>query len=102
MALATSPSSVNSNFSLDSVSDIVDISDDYTKPAEDEEDVLTLRMPVREKEGSLNSSMITVIVSLQGMLQVDVYCITDILFYYRSTTSAFVSVLTSSKENRRH
>jgi hypothetical protein len=103
MAFATSPSSVNSesNFSLDSVSDIVDISDDNTKPAEDEEDVLTLRMPVFEKEGYLNSSMITIIVSLQGMLQVVVHRFTDILFY-RSTTSTFVSILTFSKENRRH
>ena len=60
------PSSFSSNFSLsDSVSDVVtlDMTDDDTKPAasgeeEEEENVF-------EKEGSLNSSMITVIVSLQ-------------------------------------
>ena len=65
MAFATSPSSVNSNFSLsDSVSDIVilDMTDDYAKPAPDKE-VFEFQ-PVFEKEGSLNSSMITVIVSL--------------------------------------
>ena len=68
-ASVTSPFSVNSNFSFsDSVSDIValDMSDDYTKPPP--EDVFTFRS-LFEREGSLNSSMITIVVSLQGMLQ---------------------------------
>ena len=67
--VAPSPTSVNSNFSLsDSVSDIanLDMSDDYTNSPPDEE-AFTSR-PVLEKEGSLNSSMITVIVSLQRHL----------------------------------
>ena len=78
-----SPSSVDTIYSFsDSVSDVVtlDMSDDCSKPAPDEE-VFAFRTPtpVFEKEGSLNSSMITIIVSLQGMLAV--HCFTDILFY---------------------
>ena len=44
------------------------MSDDYTKPPPDEEDFTS--RPAIEKEGSLNSSMITIIVSLQSMLAV--------------------------------
>ena len=53
--------SVNSNFPLSNIATL-DMSDDYTKPPPDEED---FKSPVFEKEGSLNSSMITIIVSLQ-------------------------------------
>ena len=71
MVFASSPSSVNSNFSFsDSVSDM---SDDYTKPAkhEDEEleEELAFRIPtppVFVEVGSLNSLKITVIVSIQA------------------------------------
>ena len=55
------PSSAGSNFSLsDSVSDIVtlDMTDDYAPS------LFRAPMPVFEKEGSLDSSMIMVIVSL--------------------------------------
>ena len=110
---ATSPSSVNSNFSLsDFVSDTVALDMDI---GQGDIDTLNQRFPdkddqereirakaldeVFEKEGSLNSSMITVIVSLQHMLAVHYF--TDI-FFYRSTTFTFVLILTSSKENRRH
>ena len=61
MAFATSPSSVNSILPLsdsESVSDIVDMSDDYIKPADDDEDDLALWVPVKD-----SSSMITIIVS---------------------------------------
>jgi hypothetical protein len=91
MAFAPSPSSVNSNFSLSDSVVTLDMSDDSKLPRGEDF--------VFEKEGSLNSSMITVIVSLQSMLAVR--CFTDILFY-RLMTSTFVSILTSSKENRRH
>ena len=63
------PSSFSSNFSL-SDSDIVtlDMTDDDTKPAapgeeEEDESAFPTTMDVFEKEGSLNSSMITIIVS---------------------------------------
>ena len=94
MAFAPLPTSVYSNFSL-SESDIVtlDMSDDYKDEPAPSEEAFTL-----EKEGSLNSSMITVIVGLHRMLAVQ--CLTDILFY-RSKTSTFASILTSSKEDRR-
>ena len=67
MLFAPSPTSVNSNFSL-SDSDIsrVAMSDNYNQPVPNEEDFPS--RPVLEKEGSLNSSMITIIVSLQDML----------------------------------
>ena len=68
MVFALSPISVNSNFSLsDSLSDIatLDMRDDYNQAAPNEEDLPS--RPVYQ-EGSLNSSMITIIVSLQGML----------------------------------
>ena len=66
MAFTPSPTSVNSNsnFSLiDSISDIttLDMSDDNNQPAPNEEDFPS--RPSLEKEGSLNSLMITIIVS---------------------------------------
>ena len=77
MVFALSPTSVNSNFSLsDSLSDIatLDMRDDYNQTAPNEEDFPS--RPVYQ-EGSLNSSMITIIVSLQGMLALD-HLLTDI------------------------
>ena len=63
MAFTPSPPSVNSNFSLsDSVSDIatLDMTDIFAKPDPHK----VPEFPVFKEEGSLNSSMITVIVSL--------------------------------------
>ena len=100
MAFATSPSSANSIFSFgDSTSDVaaLDMHDDRTKPTPDKE-AFEFGTPT-PVEGSLNSSMITVVVSLQGMLAV--YCLTDI-FFYRSATSNFALILTFFKKNRRH
>ena len=94
-AFVLMPTSIYSNFSLsDSVSDIItlDMSDDYDRSAASDE-VFML-----EKEGSLNSLMITIIVSLRHIFVV--HCLTGILFY-RSTTSTFALILTSSKENWR-
>lgn len=104
MAFATLPPSVNSISSFsDSASDVatLDMYDNLIKPALDDKEVFEFGTspPVFEKEGSLNSSMITVIVSLRGALAA--HHLTDILVY-RSTTSTFASILTSSKENRRH
>ena len=82
--------SVISDFSLSDTVTVsaLEMSDDDTKPE-----------PTFEKEGSLNSSMITVIVGLQASRHC-VQCLK--LLFYRSTTSTFVSILISSKENRRH
>ena len=76
MAFAPSLTSVDSNFSLsDSVSDIASLdtsADDDTKPAVNEEDFTSGHV-----EDSLDNSIITVIVSLQGMLAV--LCLTGIV-----------------------
>ena len=103
MAFTPSPTSVNSNsnFSLiDSISDIttLDMSDENNQPALNEEDFPS--RPSLEKEGSLNSSMITIIVSPPSR-HASLHCFSGVIFY-RSTTPNFVSIPTSSKENRRH
>ena len=101
------PTSLNSNlnFSLsDSVSDIAtfDMPDDYTidKPAPNEK--VSTSQPVFEKEGYLNSSMITVIVSPSTALLYTFFYKIFSFFYRSKKTSNFVLILTSSKENRKH
>ena len=77
MAFAPSPisTSIDSNFSpIDSISDIttLDMSDENNdnnnQPAPNEEDFPSRFGSVLEKEGSLNSSMITIIVSPAKLL----------------------------------
>ena len=51
--------------------------------------------PVFEEEGSLNSSMIKVIVSLSSSCLLYYTALQTVLFYYRLTTFTFDSILTS-------
>ena len=73
-AMAFAPSPTNSNFSfIDSISEIttIDMSDENNnnnQPAPNEEDFPSRPGSVLEKEGSLNSSMITIIVSPAKLL----------------------------------
>ena len=109
MLFAPSPTSVNSNFFLSDS----DMPDDYIQTAPNEKGFPS--RPVLEKEGSLNGSMITIIVSLQKMLAVHRFFFTrysllqvdDIHFrldshFLQSESETLKDIITSSDSDTIH